>query len=75
MLGDDFSLVDCAFGPVLNALEKARFSFADFPKVRTYLEAFRSRPSWQATPPPPHALASSRSGKVWLQAPRGLSAN
>jgi glutathione S-transferase len=50
MLSDEFSLVDCAFGPVLNALEKARFSFADFPKVRTYLEGFRSRPSWQATP-------------------------
>jgi glutathione S-transferase len=50
MLGDDFSLVDCAYGPVLNALEKARFSFADFPDVQTYLDTFRSRPSWQATP-------------------------
>ena len=50
MLGDDFSLVDCAYGPVLNALEKARFSYADFPRVQTYIDAFRSRPSWQATP-------------------------
>jgi glutathione S-transferase len=49
-LGDDFSLVDCAYGPVLNALEKARFTFADFRHVQTYLDAFRSRPSWQATP-------------------------
>jgi glutathione S-transferase len=50
MLGDDFSLVDCAYGPVLNALEKARFTFADFPHVQAYLDAFRSRPSWSATP-------------------------
>jgi len=38
------------YGPVLNALEKARFSYADFPRVQTYIDAFRSRPSWQATP-------------------------
>jgi len=50
MLGNDFSLVDCAYGPVLNALEKARFTFGDFPHVQAYLDAFRSRPSWQATP-------------------------
>ena len=50
MLGADFSLVDCAYGPVMNALEKARFTFADFPKVQAYLYTFRSRPSWQATP-------------------------
>jgi glutathione S-transferase len=50
MLGDDFSLVDCAYGTVLNALEKARFTFTDFPHVQTYLDGFRTRPSWQATP-------------------------
>ncbi len=50
MLGEDFSLADCAYGPVLNALEKARFTFADFPHVQAYLDAFRARPSWQATP-------------------------
>ena len=39
-----------ALNGALNALEKARFTFADFPHVQAYLDAFRSRPSWEATP-------------------------
>jgi hypothetical protein len=27
MMGDDFTLVDCDYGPVLNVVEKAGFSF------------------------------------------------
>jgi glutathione S-transferase len=50
MLGDDFSLVDCDYGPTFNVLEKAGFSFADFPRVHAYLEAIRSRRAWQETP-------------------------
>jgi glutathione S-transferase len=50
MLGDEFSLVDCGFGPVLNVIEKAGFSYGDFPKVRGYLEAIRGRRAWQQTP-------------------------
>jgi glutathione S-transferase len=50
MLGADFSLVDCDYGPTLNVLEKAGFSFADFPKVHAYLDATRARRAWQETP-------------------------
>jgi glutathione S-transferase len=45
VLGDSFTLVDCDYGPYLNALERADFSFADFPKIRAYLEAIRERPA------------------------------
>src|SRR5215468_9388523 len=50
MLGEDFSLVDCYFGPTFNVLEKAGFSFADFPKVQAYLDGTRARRAWQETP-------------------------
>ena len=50
MLGADFSLVDCAYGSVLNVIEKAQFSFANFPKVKAYLDAIRARPAWKETP-------------------------
>jgi len=50
MLGADFSLVDCDYGPTFNVLEKAGFSFADFPKVHAYLDATRARRGWQETP-------------------------
>jgi glutathione S-transferase len=50
MLGDEFTLVDCAYGPVLNVIEKAAFSYGDFPKVRAYIEAIRARRAWQETP-------------------------
>ena len=48
--GDDFSLVDCAYCPTLNVVEKAGFSFGDFPKVKAYLDAMRARPAWKETP-------------------------
>jgi glutathione S-transferase len=50
MMGDEFSLVDCDYGPTLNVLDKAGFTFGDFPQVRAYLEAIRSRRAWQETP-------------------------
>jgi Glutathione S-transferase, C-terminal domain len=50
ILGQDFTLVDCGYGPVLNVIEKAGFRFGEFPKVRAYLEAIRSRPAWKETP-------------------------
>jgi glutathione S-transferase len=50
MLGEDFTLVECDYAPVLNVIEKAGFSYDAFPKVRDYLNAIRSRPAWQATP-------------------------
>jgi glutathione S-transferase len=50
MLGDDFTLVDCAYCPILNVIDKAGFSLGDYPKVRGYLDAMRSRTAWQKTP-------------------------
>jgi glutathione S-transferase len=50
IMGGNFTLVDCAYGPVLNVIEKADFSFSQFPKVRAYLDAIRSRDAWKATP-------------------------
>jgi glutathione S-transferase len=50
MLGADLSLVDCAYCPVLNVVEKAGFSLASYPNVSAYLNACRSRPAWQEVP-------------------------
>lgn len=50
LLGNEFTLVECAYGPVLHVLEKAGFNFGEFPKVRAYMDAIRSRPAWQETP-------------------------
>jgi len=50
LLGNDFTLVDCAYAPILNITEKASFSFAEFPNVRAYMKAIRSRSAWQETP-------------------------
>jgi len=50
MLGDEFTLVDCAYGPVLNVIEKAGFSLAPFTKVNAYMSALRNRPAWKETP-------------------------
>jgi GST-like protein len=50
LLGADFSLVDCAYCPVLNVIEKAGFSLAAYPNVSAYLEACRARPAWKETP-------------------------
>jgi len=50
MLGDDFTLVDCAYGPTLNVIEKAGLSYDPFPKTRAYLDAIRARPAYKETP-------------------------
>jgi glutathione S-transferase len=50
MLGPDFSLADCAYCPILNVIERAGFSFGEFPRVTAYLEALRSRQAWRDTP-------------------------
>ncbi len=50
MLGDDFSLVDCAYCPIFNVIERAGFSLAGFPRVSAYLDAARARSAWKETP-------------------------
>ena len=50
MLGAEFSLVDCDYGPTFNVLDRAGFNLGEFPNVRSYLDAIRSRRAWQETP-------------------------
>jgi glutathione S-transferase len=50
MMGAEFGLVDCAYCPVLNVIEKSGFGFAEFPRVAAYLDACRARPTWEQTP-------------------------
>ena len=50
IMGNEFTLVDCAYGAVLNVVEKAGFSFDGYPKVKGYLNAIRERPAWKETP-------------------------
>jgi glutathione S-transferase len=50
MLGSEFSLVDCAYCPIFNVVEKAGFSLAEFPRVSAYLDTIRARPAWEETP-------------------------
>jgi glutathione S-transferase len=50
VLGADFSMVDCAYCPILNVIQKAGFSFGEFPRVAAYLDAVRARPAWNETP-------------------------
>ena len=50
MLGPNFSLADCDYGPTFNVLDRAGFNFAEFPNVRAYLDGIRSRRAWQETP-------------------------
>jgi glutathione S-transferase len=48
--GAEFSLVDRAYCPILNVIEKAGFSFAGYPKISACLDALRSRRARQGTP-------------------------
>jgi glutathione S-transferase len=50
MLGAEFSLVDCAYCPIFNVVEKAGYSLAEFPRVSAYLDTIRARPAWKETP-------------------------
>jgi GST-like protein len=50
MMGAEFSLVDCAYCPVLNVIEKSGFGFAEFPRLAVYLDACRVRAAWVQTP-------------------------
>jgi glutathione S-transferase len=38
------------FSSRLNVVEKAGFSFAEFPRVSAYLDEIRARPAWKETP-------------------------
>jgi GST-like protein len=48
MLGDHFSLVDCCYGPVLDALALAGDYIEAYPALKQYLKNVRLRRSWRA---------------------------
>ena len=48
LLGDEFSLVDCCYGPMLDALSVAGDYLAAYPALGEYLGRMRDRKSWQA---------------------------
>jgi glutathione S-transferase len=50
MLGGEFTLIECAYGSVLNVIDKAGFGYGEFPNVGRYLDAIRSRPAWHEVP-------------------------
>jgi glutathione S-transferase len=50
MLGGEFSLVDCAYCPIFNVIDKAGFSLAGFPQTSGCLDRLRARPAWRETP-------------------------
>ncbi len=48
MLGDQFSLVDCCYGPVLDALALAGDYIEAYPALKEYVKTMRMRRSWRA---------------------------
>lgn len=48
MLGRSFSLVDCCYAPVLDALSLSDLPLTGYESVQRYLDRVRARPSWEA---------------------------
>ncbi|NJD31617.1 MAG: glutathione S-transferase family protein [Gammaproteobacteria bacterium] len=48
VLGSEFSLVDCCYGPVLDALALAGDYIEAYPALKAYLKNIRERKSWRA---------------------------
>jgi glutathione S-transferase len=48
MLGEEFSLVDCCYAPVFDALSLAGEYLAAYPAIDRYLARARERRSWKA---------------------------
>lgn len=46
MLGADFSLVDCCYGAVLDALSLSRLDLSGYPAIQSFLQRMRERPAW-----------------------------
>lgn len=47
LMGSELTLVDCAFGPVLDAASLGGFDFAPYPAVAAYLARLRGLPVWE----------------------------
>jgi len=48
MLGSEFSLVDCCYGPVIDALDLSGDTIEAYPALKSYLARLRARKSWRA---------------------------
>jgi glutathione S-transferase len=48
VLGNEFSLVDCCYGPMLDALAVAGDDLAAYPALGQYLARMRERQAWKA---------------------------
>ena len=48
VLGDEFSLVDCCYGPMFDALAVAGDELAAYPALGRYLARMRERRAWKA---------------------------
>jgi len=48
MLGEEFSLVDCCYGSMFNALSLAGDEMAAYPAIRRYLADIQTRKAWKA---------------------------
>lgn len=48
ILSNDFSLVDCSIGPVMNMLRETRLrGLSKWPGIQAYADRVRARPSWK----------------------------
>lgn len=47
LMGSELTLVDCVFGPVLDAAALGGFDFATFPAIAAYLARLRALPAWR----------------------------
>jgi glutathione S-transferase len=65
MMGTEFGLVDLAYCPVLNVIDKSGFSLSKWPKTLEYLDACRARPAWTQTPRLPRCLSSVSAPCGW----------
>jgi glutathione S-transferase len=45
--GESLSLVDCCYGPVLDALSLSSFELAPYPSTLAWLTRLRERPAWR----------------------------
>jgi glutathione S-transferase len=48
LLGSEYSLVDCCYGPMLDALALAGEYLSAYPAIDAYLRRIRSRQAWRA---------------------------
>jgi len=48
MVGGGFSLVDCCYGPLLDAFELSGSGIEAYPAIRDYLRRLRERRAWKA---------------------------